>query len=166
MKNHRLASIILFTLAISTAAPAQTSLTQNHSTKHHHYLVVVMGGLGGPESIVYEQGTRSLNNLGIFTGAADTAGLDPNSPQQPCSAYFDFNIDPYIQHVSLGTRRDHRSRHVSWRNQQLLPVDQRPRMDRRRRDHRHHRHACGFSGRQRHSLAKRPHSKPRNFWRV
>jgi probable HAF family extracellular repeat protein len=103
MKNQRrLASIIattLLTLAISTAASAQNSVAQIHSVKHHHYIVVDMGSLGGPDSIVYEQGTRSLNNHGTFTGAADTPNLDPNSPQNPCSGYPDFTIDPYIQHV-------------------------------------------------------------------
>jgi probable HAF family extracellular repeat protein len=103
MENQRrLASIIvttLLTLVISTAASAQNSVAQNHSVKHHHYIVVDMGSLGGPNSIVYEQGTRSLNNHGTFTGAADTPNLDPNSPQNPCSGYPDFTIDPYIQHV-------------------------------------------------------------------
>jgi probable HAF family extracellular repeat protein len=103
MKNQRkLASIIattLLTLAISTAASAQNSVAPNHTVKHHHYIVVDMGSLGGPDSIVFELGTRALNNHGIFTGAADTPNLDPNSPQNPCSGYPDFAIDPYIQHV-------------------------------------------------------------------
>jgi probable HAF family extracellular repeat protein len=112
MKIRRLASIIattLFTLAISAAAPAQTTLTQKPSTKHHHYTVVDMGSLGGPGSIVYEAATRSLNNQGTFTGAADTPNLDPNNPQNPCSAYPDNTVDPYVQHVfrwQLGEKTD------------------------------------------------------------
>ena len=112
MKIQRLASIIattLFTLAISAAAPAQTTLTQKPGTKHHHYTVVDMGSLGGPGSIVYEAGTRALNNQGTFTGAADTPNFDPNSPQNPCSGYPDFTVDPYIQHVfrwELGEKTD------------------------------------------------------------
>lgn len=114
MKFQRLAKIIattLFTLAISAAATAQTqtAVAQDKNTKHHHYVVVDMGSLGGPGSITFEVGTRALNNQGTFTGAADTPNLDPNSPQNPCSAYPDFAVDPYIQHVfrwELGEKTD------------------------------------------------------------
>jgi hypothetical protein len=99
----------LATLAMPLVVSAQNTATQNKNTKHHHYVVVDMGSLGGPGSIVYEQGTRSLNNQGTFAGAADTPNLDPNSPQNPCSGYPGFGIDPYIQHVfrwELGEKTD------------------------------------------------------------
>lgn len=102
MKCQRTARIIataLFTLAISSTSRAQNSVSEVHAAKHHHYLVVDMGSLGGPDSVVFEVGTRALNNQGTFTAAADTPNLDPNSPQNPCSAYPDFAVDPYIQHV-------------------------------------------------------------------
>jgi probable HAF family extracellular repeat protein len=103
MKNQRkFASILvvaLFTLVIASGAAAQNTAEPKQGVKHHHYIVVDMGSLGGPDSIVYEVGTRSLNNHSVFTGAADTPNLDPNSVQNPCSGYPDFTIDPYIQHV-------------------------------------------------------------------
>src|SRR6266478_4652234 len=103
---------IITALAVGFAAYASApsrSYAQQTPTTHHHYVVVDMGSLGGPGSIVYEQGTRSLNNQGTFTGAADTPNLDPNNPQNPCSGYPDNTIDPYIQHVfrwELGEKAD------------------------------------------------------------
>ncbi len=98
--NHRIRIItaLAFGFAFWTSTPVP-NYAQQAPTTHHHYVVVDMGGLGGPNSIVYEQGTRSLNNQGTFTGAADTPNLDSNSPQNPCSGYPDFTVDPYIQHV-------------------------------------------------------------------
>jgi probable HAF family extracellular repeat protein len=104
----RMAMVLAFGLAVLASA-SDRSCAQEISSVHHHYIVVDMGSLGGPGSIVFEQGTRSLNNQGTFTGAADTPNLDPNSPQNPCSAYPDGNIDPYVQHVfrwELGEKTD------------------------------------------------------------
>jgi probable HAF family extracellular repeat protein len=67
--------------------------------QHHHYKLVDMGALGGPQSIVFEIGTRYLNNHGTFAACADTPNFDPNNPQNPYFLYPDFVIDPYIQHV-------------------------------------------------------------------
>ena len=96
MKPERLLRIVATTLLAAT----QISLgAQEQKAKHHHYKLVDMGTLGGPQSVVYEQGTRSLNNHGTFTGCADTPTLDPNNPQNPYFLYPDFTLDPYIQHV-------------------------------------------------------------------
>jgi probable HAF family extracellular repeat protein len=101
MASQGYASIMattLLTLAISTAAPAQNIVTPNHSTKHHHYVVVDKGSLGGPDSVIYEIGVRYLNNQGTLTGCADTPTLDSNSPQNPYFLYPDLVLDPFIQH--------------------------------------------------------------------
>jgi probable HAF family extracellular repeat protein len=99
MKNKiKMLAVLAFGF-VALAFGAVRSYAEDKPTTHHHYIVVDMGSLGGPNSIVYEQGTRSLNNQGTFTGAADTPNLDPNSPQNPCSAYPDGIIDPYVQHV-------------------------------------------------------------------
>ncbi len=103
---------ILTALVVGFAACASAPLrsyAQQTPTTHHHYVVVDVGTFGGPGSIVYEAATRSLNNQGTFTGAADTPNLDPNNPQNPCSGYPDNTIDPYIQHVfrwELGEKAD------------------------------------------------------------
>lgn len=71
---------------------------QQTPTTHHHYVVVDAGTFGGPDSIVYEPGVRSLSNRGTLTSCADTPNLDPNNPQNPAFTYPDGIIDPYIQH--------------------------------------------------------------------
>jgi hypothetical protein len=76
---------------------AQRNGTQ-YSTKHHHYIVVDKGSLGGPDSVIYEIGVRYLNNQGTLTGCADTPNLDSNNPQNPDFLYPDFVVDPFIQH--------------------------------------------------------------------
>lgn len=84
MRNKgRLASIIattLFTLAIPTAASAQNSVAQSHSTKHHHYKLIDVGTLGGPNSSVGFAGfvAKTLNPRGTAIGNADTSTPDPS----------------------------------------------------------------------------------------
>jgi len=80
-------------LGACTSAPFR-SYAQQTPTTHHHYVIVDAGTFGGPGSIVYEAATRSLNNQGTFTGAADTPNLDPNSLQNPCSGYPDNTRKP------------------------------------------------------------------------
>ncbi len=104
----RILAALVLGLAACASLPAGSSAQQTPVT-HHHYIVVDMGSLGGPGSIVYEQGTRSLNNVGTFNGCADTPNLDPNNPQNPYFGYPDGIIDPYIQHVfqwKLGEKTD------------------------------------------------------------
>jgi probable HAF family extracellular repeat protein len=104
----RMITTLAVGFAFWTSAPVRSNAQQTPTT-HHHYVVLDVGTLGGPESIVYEAGTRSLNNQGTFTGAGDTPDLDPNTPQNPCSGYPDSTIDPYIQHVfrwELGVKTD------------------------------------------------------------
>ena len=97
--NLKLATM-LFLLAIPVAVTAQDGVTQNQNTKHHHYKLVELGTLGGPQSVIFEQATRPLNNEGIVVNCADTSNLDPNNPQNPYFVYPDSQVDPYIQHIS------------------------------------------------------------------
>jgi len=102
MKRRRLTRSIalMFALVLPLGVVAQDDLTQNHTAKHHHYKLIDLGKLGGPQSIIYEQVTRPLNNQGIVVSCADTSNLDPNSPQNPYFIYPDSKVDPYIQHIS------------------------------------------------------------------
>ncbi len=78
----RILAALVLGLAACASLPAGSSAQQTPVT-HHHYIVVDMGSLGGPGSIVYEQGTRSLNNVGTFNGCADTPNLDPEYDTGP-----------------------------------------------------------------------------------
>ena len=88
---------LVFGFAACASAPLRSSAQQTPTT-HHHYVVVDAGTLGGPDSIVYEPGVRSLSNRGTLTSCADTPNLDFNNPQSPDFTYPDGVIDPYIQH--------------------------------------------------------------------
>ena len=93
----RILTALVVVFAACASAPVY-SYAQQTPTTHHHYVVVDAGTLGGPDSIVFEPGNRSLNNQGTLTGSADTPNLDFNNPQNPFSTYPDGVIDPYIQH--------------------------------------------------------------------
>ncbi|MFI5095386.1 MAG: hypothetical protein ACHQIK_18270 [Candidatus Acidiferrales bacterium] len=98
MKKRGLTGIIAMTL-LAVALPvgvAAQDATQNHNAKHHHYKLIDLGTLGGPQSVIYEQTTRALNNNGTVVYNADTSNFDPN----PYFLYPDSYFDPYIQHVS------------------------------------------------------------------
>ena len=107
-----------------TGQTAQGGAPQIGSHKHHHYIVVDKGSLGGPDSVIYEIGVRYLNNQGTLTGCADTPNLDPNNPQNSYFLYPDFVLDPFIQHSfewelgetieDLGTLPDGSSSCTQW----------------------------------------------------
>lgn len=75
----------------------QANTTGRHA--HHHYRLIDLETLGGPQSIIYEAATRPLNNQGTVTGCADTSTIDPNNPQNPYFLYPNLAVDPYMQHV-------------------------------------------------------------------
>lgn len=96
----RIIALALFAaLAISVQLAAQDNKPQSQP-KHHHYQLIDLGTLGGPQSVIYELATRPLNNRGTVVSCADTPNLDPNNPQNPYFLYPDFVVDPYIQHIS------------------------------------------------------------------
>lgn len=57
----RAITVLAFGFAALAFGPAR-GYAQDNPTAHHHYIVVDMGSLGGPDSIVFEVGTRALNN--------------------------------------------------------------------------------------------------------
>ena len=104
MKLMNLKSVIVMTtlalLTMPVAIAAQANTTQNHKAKHHHYQLIDLGTLGGPQSIIFEQATRPLNNQGTVVSCADTSNFDPSNPQNPYFGYPDSKVDLYIQHIS------------------------------------------------------------------
>lgn len=89
--------IVAATLASALVLPLTAQRTQDNrdrDNKHHHYKLVDMGTLGGPQSyvFVFDQLGKQLNNHGVVAGWADTAGPDP----YPNSC---FNSDCYVSHA-------------------------------------------------------------------
>ena len=102
MKSKILRFTTLLSLFATLAIPVQLAAQhkQDHHHMHHHYQLVDLGTLGGPQSIIFEQATRPLNNQGTVVSCADTSNLDPNNPQNPYFGYPDSIVDLYIQHIS------------------------------------------------------------------
>jgi probable HAF family extracellular repeat protein len=81
---------------VTTLPVAAQELPSQNKTTHHHYQLVDLGTLGGPNSYVtggFFEGiaTQSLNAAGTFAGTADTAIPDP---YDVC-----FNFDCMVGHA-------------------------------------------------------------------
>jgi hypothetical protein len=103
MNSKTIIALALFVaLAVSVQLAAQEQQHAQPFTQHfhHHYQLRDFGTLGGPQSIIFEQATRPLNNQGTVVSCADTPNLDPNNPQNPYFGYPDSKVDLYIQHIS------------------------------------------------------------------
>jgi probable HAF family extracellular repeat protein len=72
---------------------------QEHMHKHHHYKLIDMGTLGGPQSYGDAgHGAANINNRGTAAGVADTTTPDPNYPNfNPLM--LPFGPDPFIFHA-------------------------------------------------------------------
>jgi len=95
------------TLAVPIVLAAQVAL-QPGSTQHHHYKVIDIGTLGGPNSIVNEvfyeidggtAGARMISDQGIVAGQGDTSTADP-------LCYFDDCFYPNTFQWQNGTLTD------------------------------------------------------------
>ncbi len=66
-------------MAVPFLSSAQDAATHVQPTKHHHYKLIDIGTLGGPNSSVGYGGPQSktLNSGGIVIGEADTSTPDP-----------------------------------------------------------------------------------------
>lgn len=87
----------VITLLVGLTAPNQIA-GQSVATgkqEHHHYQLIDMGTLGGPQSRVDYQ--YPINNAGTVSGSADTS--DPNPFYGNDNPFF-FS-DPFIQHAFL-----------------------------------------------------------------
>ena len=59
---------------------------QDHTNQHHHYQLIDVGTLGGPNGLFSNPGDKVVSNRGAATGMADTSVPDPsaNPPPRPC----------------------------------------------------------------------------------
>lgn len=68
------ATALLAALAIPAQLSAQDQPTKQQPTKEHHYKLIDLGTLGGPQSILGGfDGVQNINNRGTVVGVADTA---------------------------------------------------------------------------------------------
>ena len=98
MKSERLmwvAAIAVFAV-LTSAVPLAGQDKQAH--KHHHYQLIDLGTLGGPQSGTSVIGGPALNDHGTVVGCADTSTPDPNYPNfNPF--LLPFGPDPFIVHT-------------------------------------------------------------------
>jgi probable HAF family extracellular repeat protein len=75
-----MATVLLATLALPDRLAEQEQTGEEHRAQHHHYKLVDLGTLGGPQSVVFGFLTQLLNHRGTVAGCADTLTADPNYP--------------------------------------------------------------------------------------
>jgi probable HAF family extracellular repeat protein len=114
----RILTVLAFGFAVLASAPAR-SYAQNQSKSYHHYRLVDLSTLGGPQSYMFEL-TGPLSSNGSVAACADLATLDPSNPPSPA-----FLGDAYLQHgvkwtdgklKDLGTLPGGRSSCTQWIN--------------------------------------------------
>jgi probable HAF family extracellular repeat protein len=110
MKSKTLC-IIAMTLFAALAIPIHLAAQNNQESKpkHHHYKLIDMGTLGGPQSYVnagsgneFGNFASIVNNRGTMTGSADTSTQDPFPG-------FCFNDDCFVSHTfewKIGVKTD------------------------------------------------------------
>ena len=78
--KFRTAVFVLAAAAMVCALAAQENAAQGNGAKHHHYMFVDLGTLGGPHSYgsVNGDGFSLLNNSGVVASLADLDLPDPN----------------------------------------------------------------------------------------
>ena len=102
MKSRFLICSTVVTLSAALAMPlrlaAQDKQDHNHD-QHHHYKLIDLGTLGGPQSFGDAgHGAGNINNPGTAVGVADTTTPDPNYPNfNPLMNAF--GPDPFIFHA-------------------------------------------------------------------
>jgi hypothetical protein len=91
-----IATTLLPALAFTPQLAAQDN--QDHHQRHHHYKLIDLGTLGGPQSFSFFGDAQSLNNREMAVGQADTSAPDPNYPN--FNPYLGSGSpDPFIEHA-------------------------------------------------------------------
>ena len=97
-----------YTITINPAAANRAAATiLNSPATHHHYKLVDLGTLGGPQSYGdHGHGAANINSRGVAAGVADTAALDPSYPSfNPLITAFGANPHVFHAFVSNGGPR-------------------------------------------------------------
>jgi probable HAF family extracellular repeat protein len=94
-----IATMFLPALAFTLQLAAQDN--QDDHQRRHHYKLIVLGTLGGPQSFGDAgHGAANINNRGTAIGTADTATPDPYFPNSnPLIRDTAFGPDPFVYHV-------------------------------------------------------------------
>src|ERR1700751_3565942 len=98
MKSKRLICITAMAL-FNVLAPPSHLLAQSTQHAHHHYKLIVLGTLGGPQS--FGDAGHDAGNIisrDIAAGTADTAIHDPLYPLFNPGFASLIGLDPYIYH--------------------------------------------------------------------
>ena len=91
IRNSLIAISLCGALAMPTFLDGQQNGVQEESNQHH-YKLVDLGTLGGPQSYLFSL-TGPLSSNGSVAACADLATADPSNPPSPY-----FGGDPYLQH--------------------------------------------------------------------
>ena len=93
-KRAALVAATIFLVAIAIPSPLDGQDSQSHGPKHHHYKLIVLGTLGGPQSYGDPgHGAANITGRGTAAGDADTAIADPYYP----------NFNPFLSGGSIGS---------------------------------------------------------------
>src|SRR5215472_15563922 len=91
-------SLLAFTsLSKSVTGTIAATPDPAKDSKHHHYKLIDLGTLGGPQS--FGDGGHSagnINNRGVAVGVADTTTSDPYYPNYNPLGFFP---DPFVHHA-------------------------------------------------------------------
>ena len=93
-----IAMAVLAALAIPVGLAAQNSQGRSHQS--HHYQLIDIGTLGGPQSHLAETGLPlgpAVNNGGVVAGYADTSAPDHFSLIYPTYCFTDCFVDHAFQ---------------------------------------------------------------------
>ena len=100
-KSRMFASIIAMALFAALALPIVSSAQEQMEQKKelHHYKLLVVGPLGGPNSSLSGPSAQVLNNRGTFVAYANTVTANPNAN---CAIPFNANAnagDCFVEHA-------------------------------------------------------------------
>jgi len=100
MKSRTLMFVTSTTLFVALAIPLAARHIRDHH-KHHHYKLIVLGTLGGPQSYGDAgHGAANVTSRGTAAGDADTAIADPYYPNfNPLLSGGLINSYPYVYHA-------------------------------------------------------------------
>jgi probable HAF family extracellular repeat protein len=101
MRSRSLTCLIATSLFGALAIPVRLAAQDNHDHKHHHYKLIVLGTLGGPQSYGDAgHGAANITSQGTAAGVADTAIPDPFYPNyNPLFSPAVIGRYPFVYHV-------------------------------------------------------------------